>query len=828
MVLVAVYFVCGLVGSEITFMSGKLTLVWPQAAIALAALLLFGKQYWPGVAAGAIVFSLMNGRDVGYFTLGTMVGNTVGALVCVHLLEKLAGFQKPMERVRDVAAFVGLTCLVGATMNAACSAVGLIYDGAADWDDLYSTVLSWWIPNMMAGLIITPFFLAWVSPARTIEWRSPRMVEFLLWAGGLAGTVSFSFHSWFGYGIENYPLAYLPYPFLVWGSLRFGQRGATLSTLVLSAVAIYSLQQGRGPFVSANEKESLLIIGCYLGILAISNLLLAATVLERRQAECAVEESEKRYRTVVEDQKDLIWRFTSEGIITFVNGAYCRFYEKSREELMGSNFLTMLAPEDREIPLQYFQTLTPEHPTVSYDQKVHLSDHKFIWQQFTIRRLFGPVADATEFQAVVQDVTRYKEVEEKIRKLNEELELRAREIERVNEDLRKQIQERRQVEDQLRQSQKLEAIGQLAGGVAHDFNNLLTIILGNAQLMTTKGRAVTVNAESLDQITRAAERAANLTRQLLTFSRRQVMALELVDLCEVVSNLSKMLNRILGEDISMQLRLPAGLPRIQADAGMIEQVLLNLAVNSRDAMPKGGVLTIEVSLQKITDAPLPPSANAIPGDYLCLRVTDTGCGIAPEHLPHVFEPFFTTKDVGKGTGLGLATAYGIVQQHKGWVLVTTKMGQGSTFEVFLPALDQSVPSTSKPAVAQRTPGGTETVLVVEDDDGVRTLVQGVLEDCGYKVFTAAHGQQAMELWRQNRDQIHLLFTDIVMPGGINGKDLANLFKADRPRLKIILSSGYNQKLQGEDLQASEGKYYLAKPYNPSRLVAMVRDCLDSP
>jgi PAS domain S-box-containing protein len=412
--LVALYFVGGLVGKETTFLSGSVALVWPPAGIALAAILLFGYRFWPGVALGAVLFSTMNGMPFGFFTLGTAVGNTMGAIVCAFLLKKFITFDNAMERTHDVIGYIVLACFLGTTVNAAFNVVSLAYSGAVKWDDLFPTTLVWWVPNALAGLVVAPFIITWATPSET-RWNAKLIFEAVICGAGLVGGTLISFNSWFVYGIQNYPLAYLPFPFLVWGALRFGQRGATAGTLLVSALAIYSLVRGAGPFVTNSQKDSLMLIGSYIGILAVTNMLLAAAAAERRAAERAVSESEKRFRAVVEDQTDLICRFKPDGLLTFVNEAFCRFHRKNSGELIGTNFFQTLSEEDAAVPLSYINSLPADEPVVSFDHRLHSPDDQIVWHQYRVRRLFQEKGDTREFQAVIQDITQRKQSEQALR-----------------------------------------------------------------------------------------------------------------------------------------------------------------------------------------------------------------------------------------------------------------------------------------------------------------------------------------------------------------------------------------------------------------------------
>ena len=389
------------------------------------------------------------------------------------------------------------------------------------------------------------------------------------------------------------------------------------------------------------------------------------------------------------------------------------------------------------------------------------------------------------------------------------------------------VTEVQNLEAQLRQSQKMESVGQLAGGVAHDFNNILTVIQGHASLLSITGGVPAEALESAQQILFASERAANLTRQLLTFSRRQVIQPRDLDLNEVVSNMTKMLRRVLGEDITLQVNYASHLPAIHADPGMMEQILLNLSVNARDAMPGGGRLFIDTSAVRIDDAYARQNPEASVGEYVCLTVKDTGSGISTEILPRIFEPFFTTKDVGKGTGLGLATVYGIVRQHRGWVNVQSKVNEETIFQIFLPACSPKTGLPQAVPVESKIRGGTETILLVEDESPLRALVRKVLERHGYTVLETDSGVSAQEVWRENREKIGLLLTDMVMPHGLSGRELAARFRAEKPALKVIYSSGYSLAVVGKDMVLQDGINFLQKPYHPRKLAQAVRDCLDA-
>jgi len=390
------------------------------------------------------------------------------------------------------------------------------------------------------------------------------------------------------------------------------------------------------------------------------------------------------------------------------------------------------------------------------------------------------------------------------------------------------ITERLNLEQQLRQSTKMQSVGQLAAGVAHDFNNVLTIIQGHSELVVMGEKLSKSGLDSIDQIRMAAERAAKLTQQLLTFGRKQFMQMELMDINEVIHQVTQMLRRVLGENVSLRSNLAPRLPAIEADATMMEQVIMNLSVNARDAMPGGGSLTIGTVPVMVSRAHVDRNPEAREGTFVCLSVSDNGTGIEADKLNKLFEPFFTTKEVGKGTGLGLATVYGIVKQHQGWIEVESELGKGSVFKVYLPATVKAVQVRNGKNAPQNVRGGKETVLLVEDEVGVLTLARGILKSYGYDVLEAKSGVEALRLWAMHDTRIDLLLTDIVMPEGMSGLDLAKKLRQEKHDLKVLYSSGYSIEVAGQDFGLTEGMAFLKKPYQPSALALKVRECLDLP
>jgi PAS domain S-box-containing protein len=386
------------------------------------------------------------------------------------------------------------------------------------------------------------------------------------------------------------------------------------------------------------------------------------------------------------------------------------------------------------------------------------------------------------------------------------------------------ITERRVLEEKFLQAQKMEAVGRLAGGLAHDFNNLLTIINGYSEFVLNSLPQDDPARELVAQITSAGDRAASLTRQLLAFSRQQVLAPRVLDLNAVVGNLDKMLRRLIGEDVELAGTLPPGLGSIEADPGQIEQVILNLAVNARDAMPRGGKLTLETRNVLLDDSYAATRSDVRPGPYVLLAVSDTGHGMTPEVKARIFEPFFTTKGPGKGTGLGLATVYGIVKQSGGHLEVYSEPNVGTTFKIYLPRIEQPAPVGSTPEVTMPPTGG-ETLLLVEDEEAVLALSREVLSASGYTVLTASRGRQALQLAKQLAGPIHLLVTDVVMPE-MGGRQLAERIAALHPETRVLYVSGYTDDAVVRHGILEHEVHFLQKPFSPLALALKVREVLD--
>jgi PAS domain S-box-containing protein len=520
-------------------------------------------------------------------------------------------------------------------------------------------------------------------------------------------------------------------------------------------------------------------------------------VTERRRAEAELRASEERFRDLIENAKDIIFTCDMSGNFTSLNRAGQELTGYSNEEALKMNFAEVVTPGHLDKTRQMLSRKAVADVATVYELEIITKSGGRAELEVSSRTILDE-GKAVGVQGVARDITERKRMQDA---------LRASQI-------------------QLEQSQKLEAIGRLAGGIAHDFNNLLTAILGYSDLSLRHLDPGTPVARHVEEVKKAAQLASSLTRQLLAFSRKQILEPKLLDLNHVIRDMNKMLHRLIGEDIQFEINLGPDTGRVMADPGQIEQVLLNLVVNARDAMPGGGCITIETANVYLDDDYAeghPPSKR---GDYVMLAISDTGKGIDAQTLGRIFEPFFTTKEIGKGTGLGLSTVYGIVKQSSGFVCVESELDLGTTFKVYLPKLTASVeveePAVSQPAFAR----GTGTVLLVEDDTTVRRMTAEFLELAGYKVLESGNCNGALEIARSYEGEIHLLMTDVVMPL-MGGRELAEQLAKLCPEIRVLYVSGYMDDAMVRHSIIDKDIAFLQKPFTAEGLVQKVFEVLQS-
>ncbi len=509
---------------------------------------------------------------------------------------------------------------------------------------------------------------------------------------------------------------------------------------------------------------------------------------ERERAERALERSEERFRKLFEESNDAIFIHTLDGRILDVNSRACQMIGYSAEQLRTMRIQSLHAEDAQQASSTALEE-TDESRSARFECGFKRADGTRIDVEVSAR-----LVDKEEglVQAIVRDIT-----------------------------------ERKTLEEQLWQSQKLEAIGRLAGGVAHDLNNLLVVMGGYAQMVLDALDPDSPLRKDTEHVIAASKRAADLTRQLLAFARRQPLAPIVLNINDLVENTSNMLQRIIGEHIALEFFPAPDLGNVRADVGQIEQVLMNLAVNARDAMRNGGRLTIKTANATLDEDYARAYVSVQPGPHVMLSVSDTGCGMDQEVQRKIFEPFFTTKAVGKGTGLGLATVYGVVKQHGGSIWVYSEPGKGTTFKVYLPRVDAEAEALRAATPALHSAGGTETILLVEDEESVRQLAERVLRQRGYDVLAAAGAGEAEDLFAQRADDIGLVLTDVVMPGR-SGLVLYRRLAAYRPSLKVLYVSGYSETAFVPEEVFRSGSGFLQKPFTADELARKVREVLDAP
>jgi PAS domain S-box-containing protein len=778
--LAATYVLAGRLGFTASAVHPVVSSAWPPSGVALAALLLMGTRVWPGIALGAFLVNITAGIAP-IAAVGIAAGNTLEAVVAARLLTSFAGFDLSLGRMRDVLALVLLGAIASAPVSATIGVTALTLAGGASQLSFSTAWLVWFSGDAIGIALVAPLILSWAAGARRrITGRDA--IEAGLLVVILVGFTIALFQTQFSY-------VYAIFPVTIWAALRFGPRGAATACFIVAALAIGYTVRGYGPFASSTPVTNLFELQTFIGLLALTSLLLAAATGERQTAEIALERSRRQHRDIVYHASVGVLQTNTEGKILLANPALARIlgYD-GPEQLVGLDMGNDVYWDrtQRSAIVARFEGIAG---TDAFEMQFKRRDGSPVWVDVHGRSVRDEAGRTTYLEGFVYDLT-----------------------------------SRKTLELQFMQAQKMEAVGRLAGGVAHDFNNLLTVIASCTEFVLGDAALAEEHRADLIDVRKATDRATSLTRQLLAFGRTQVLRPNTLCLNDRLAELLPMLKRLFETTIDIRLETTPGLWAVRADPGQIEQVLLNLAINSRDAMPDGGTLTFSTENSLVVEPiAILGEHSMTPGEYVLLRVRDTGVGMTEETQRMIFEPFFTTKELGKGTGLGLATAYGIVKQSGGYIRVRTAPGEGAEFQIYLPRTG-AAPARIAPSVRRddRPAGGT--VLVVEDEAGVRRALQRMLFAEGYTVVTAANGAEALDLFAARENEFDLLITDLVMPA-MDGRDLARKCCALHRGLKVIYISGYTRDSLLSQQTFEEGMEFLEKPFTNDVILERIASVL---
>jgi PAS domain S-box-containing protein len=792
--LAAVYYAAARLGLAYASIGQTVSLIWPPTGIAFATLALFGVRYWPGVLIGAFLANA--GTAIPLWTAaGIAVGNTLEAVVASYLLRRAAGDRIELDNYREIRALILVAAPAGALCSAVIGCIMLALAGQLPVGVL-RTLSTWWIGDLVGALVIAPVILAWKRPARQ-EGSGRRRLEVAALAVGALIAAEIGLGQLIGPGVlRRLDYHYLLFPFVIWAALRFGVRGASLMTLSVAAAAVVHTVRGAGPFATASVTNTLFAVSCYLVAVAVTGLVLAAAVRwERQEATLALSQSEGRLRRALDAARMGTWAWSVAENTLMWDEKLRQIYGLGPGERISNyeEFLARVHPEDRAFVADSVRAALEGRGGLDYQFRILLPGGQIRWIADLGEIESNDAGEPIYLTGVCTDVT-----------------------------------ERRATEERLRMAHRMESVGRLAGGVAHETNNQMSVVLGAAEFILNRSDVPEAVRQDVEFIQQAAERTAAVTSQLLAFSRRQVFKLEILDLNGIVTEWQPVLRRLMGEDCSVVVRVAKEPLLVRADPGQLQQVLLNLALNARDAMPRGGTITVETFRTELTGgyARLKPGTVVRQGEYAILAVSDTGHGMDRNTLGHIFEPFFTTKGLGKGTGLGLSTVYGIVKQSDGYVWAYSEPGQGTTFKIYLPLRTGTISPelrTPPPQSAQRG----ECILLVEDEPAVRAIMKRSLEEAGYKIVEAGNVADALERFVQSTARINLVLTDVVMPGG-SGRELADRIAELRPGTPVVFTSGYTDgDIQRRGLLAP-GVAFIEKPVTPEALVRAVQRVLSKP
>ena len=764
-------------------------------AIAIAALLLTPPSTWWLYLLAIVPLNLRPGDPL--VSVLYVAANSLEIVSTAAVMRLVSRGRPRLDDLRNCLAFVVVGVILAPLVSGfiGAFAVQRIYPTVA----FASSWRVWWFGDAVGNVAVVPALLALVSfrsrlmgsvrPARIAE----ALTLIVLIVAGSLPTLGI-FGPAGGSSVTAFSMLYVPFPLLVWAGLRFGAPGAAGATLLLAALSILSALEGRGPFAQADNGSGVLILQQFIVVSGATAVTLAGVVDERRRTLIALRDSEGRYRSLFDTATDVIVTTDLDGCLLTANAAFEAITGWAREEWSGRPLTAFLDPAEAPEAMRRLQATAAGVASAPQAWRVRTRDGE--WRIADVKAsLFTQGGHAGGVLLIARDITERRRAEE----------------------------ERARLENEIAQSRKLEAVGQLAGGIAHDFNNLLQAILGFAELTREYLPPDSRGLSNLDKVTQAGERARDLTQQLLTFSRREVIHPQILDVAAAVNEIGHILRRVLPANVRLAISSEPATPPVLAERGHIDQIVMNLCVNARDAMPDGGDLTVAIGVRTLDAAFVAARSWAREGEFVTIEVSDSGEGIPAEFLPRIFEPFFTTKEVGRGTGLGLATVYAIVKRYGGVIDIDTAVGRGTTITVYLPP---SAGAVAAPAVAAKAPtsgGRGELILVAEDESAVRELAVRQLTRAGYRVLAARDGADALRLFADHEPEIRLVFLDVMMPNG-DGRHVRRIIGGRRPDLPILFATGYDDR--GERQREAIADPLIEKPYSGAALLAKVRELLD--
>jgi PAS domain S-box-containing protein len=794
--LAAAYYAAARFGLRYAAIGRSISLVWPPTGIALAALTALGLRYWPSVAIGALLANLATPVPPATAAL-IACGNTLEALIAAALLRRIAGSAPRLDAGRTVRTLVLAAVPLGALVSAAFGVTALRLAGALEHSAATAFAV-WWTGDLLGGLVVAPLLLAWLLPRPTGA-HARGIVEIALLCLGTVAVAELLLGTVVRLPVlQQVDYLYLLFPFVIWAALRFGPRGAALATFTVAVVAVWHTTRGGGPFIGASGPATLFAAAFYLAAAAVTGLALAAAVAhERAAAAAATEQREEELRAALDAARMGTWSWTAADDRVVWDHTMREIYHLRPDETVATyaEFMARVHPDDREYIAATIGRAMERGTRLDFEFRIVLADGRIRWIANRGRVRLEPAGKVVGLTGITTDVT-----------------------------------DRRATDQQLRQAQRMESIGRLAGGVAHEANNQMSVIIGASEFIRRHPLLPVEIKTDVDHIRRAAERTAAVTTQLLAFSRRQVLKPAVIDLNDVLQRFVPVLRRSMGEDCRVTLQLDPALGSVKADPGQLEQVVLNLALNARDAMPAGGELAIETAVAEVGEAAALGDGGVVmvPGRYATLSVRDTGRGMDRATLANVFEPFFTTKEVGRGSGLGLSTVYGIVKQSGGYIWAASEPGRGSTFQIYLPETTESPADRQRPSAAHprpgTLPGNGELILVAEDEEQVRKVAARALTEAGYRVLEAANGREALEQVARAPAPVRLVLTDVVMPE-MSGRELADRLALLLPGTPVLFTSGYTDgEIRRRGLLTPQSEF-LDKPFTPDAVVRAVRERL---